>query len=89
MAKIDWKEFFLLFFVQLFQYCIICISYIALAKANYGVVFVTDLVCGVNSYFLIRTIAGTEGKSKLGIVGYVLGGATGSMLAIWISKRLV
>jgi hypothetical protein len=84
-----WKEFFTLFFVQLFQYCIICISYISLAKANYAWTFGTDIICGLNGYFIIRKIAATESKNPLSIVGYTLGGAIGSMLAIWISKRMV
>lgn len=84
-----WKEFFLLFFVQAFQYCIVCISYIALAKGSYAWVFTTDIICGLNGYFLIRKITATETKNVLGIIGYTLGEATGSMLAIWITKRMM
>jgi hypothetical protein len=83
-----WREFFILFFVQLFQYCIVCISYIALNKGSYVWTFATDIICGLNSFFIIRKIATTETKNTLGLVGYVLGGATGSVLAIWLTKRI-
>lgn len=84
-----WKEFWLLFGVQAFQYCIICISYISLAKGSYFWTFSSDIVCGLNGYFIIKKIANSEAKNTLGIIGYTLGGATGSMMAIWIAKRLV
>lgn len=85
-----WKEFAILFAVQFLGYCIVCISYIALAKGSYLITFCTDITCGLNSYFVIRRIsASADNKNPLGLVGYTLGGACGSMLAIWISKTLL
>lgn len=90
MRKLDnWKEFGLMFGVQFFQYCIICISFIALAKGRYVWTFVSDAACGLNSYFIIRRISNSDAKSHLGVIGYTLGGSSGSMLAIWLTKHLM
>jgi hypothetical protein len=83
------KECVTLFAVQFFSYCIICISFIALSKGSYVWTFVTDLVCGLNSFYLIKKVANTEAKNTLAICSFVLGGASGSMLAIWLTKLFI
>lgn len=83
------KEFALLFSVQFFQYCIVCVSFIALAKGSYAWTFITDMACGINSFFIIQRISSMDRKSHSGMVAYTIGGASGSMLAIYLTKRFM
>ena len=80
------KSFMLIFGVQFIQYCIVSISYRAMAQGRYVWTFVTDMIYGLNSFYLIKRIMKSD--SNLEIIGYTLGGACGSMLAIWITKQV-
>jgi hypothetical protein len=51
-----------LFFTQMFAYCVVCVSFIAMNRGNYILTFVTDVGCGLNSYFLIRRVAQAKGR---------------------------
>lgn len=75
-----------LFLTQMFSYCVVCVSFIALAKGNYALTFIADVGCGVNSYFLIRRVSQAKDGDHWGTLSYVLGGATGSVIAIWLMK---
>jgi hypothetical protein len=68
---------------------VVCISFIALAKGSYLWTFVFDLFCALNSFYLIKKVANTEAKNTLAIISFVLGGASGSMLAIWLTKLFI
>ena len=49
--------------------------------------FVTDVGCGLNSYFLIRRVAQAKDGDHIGmVISYILGGATGSIIAMWLTK---
>ena len=83
------KAFCLMFAIQFIQYCICSISYRAMAQARYGATFVTDVVFGLNSFFIVKKIAQEEKETQTAAAfGYTLGGALGSLLAIWLTKRM-
>lgn len=75
-----------LFLTQMFSYCVVCISFIAMNRGHYLMTFIADVGCGVNSYFLIRRVAKAEDGDTAGMMSYILGGATGSVIAIWLAK---
>ena len=75
-----------LFFTQMFAYCVVCISFIAMNRGNYLLTFVTDVGCGLNSYFLIRRVAQAKDGDHIGMVSYIMDGATGSIIAMWLTK---
>jgi hypothetical protein len=84
-----WISFLQFFFIQLVQYCICCISYIALSRYNYTFTAITDTIYGINSFFLIKKIVKSDAAVGLDTLGYVMGGTVGSLLAIWVSKHLM
>jgi len=56
-------------------------------RGNYLLMFVTDVGCGLNSYFLIRRVAQAKDGDHIGmVISYILGGATGSIIAMWLTK---
>ncbi len=89
MNKKKWVSFFQMFSVQMIQYCIVCISYIALSKENYLITAITDTICGINSFFIIKKIIKSDETVGTDAFGYVVGGTLGSLLAIWISKHFM
>jgi hypothetical protein len=80
------REFFLMFGVQSLQYFLITVNLRAASQGLYFWTAVSDMLCAANGFFLIKRVA--ESKSKLGFAGYVLGGATGSIIGIWLSKMV-
>jgi hypothetical protein len=45
------KHCLILFFTQMVSYCVVCISFIAMAKGRYLLTFIADVGCGLNGYF--------------------------------------
>jgi TPP-dependent 2-oxoacid decarboxylase len=84
----QWKEFWTLFAVQLVSYCLFCLSMIVVTRGNYVLTILTDTAYGANSWFIIRRVAKADASSAFGMVGYTVGGTIGSLLAIWITKRV-
>ena len=77
----------LLFFVQLFSYGICSVSYIVMNRGQYALTFGFDLLFGLNAFFIVKRIAKSDDKLGWDATAYTLGGATGSVLAIWITKH--
>jgi hypothetical protein len=80
------KQFSLFFSVQCLQYFLITVNYRAVSQGLYGWTFISDMAVAFNGFLLIKRIA--DDKSRAGLVGYTLGGAVGSVAAIWITKHL-
>ena len=76
-----------LFLVQLVQYCIFCISCIVMNRGQYAATFVTDMFYGLNAFFIVKKIASSDNVLGIEAAAYTVGGATGSVLAIWITKH--
>jgi hypothetical protein len=80
------KDFFVMFFSQLCAYLLITINFRAVAHSNYGWTAGTDLAFAGFNFWLIKRIAKSE--STIAWVGYTLGGVTGSLLGIFVTKFL-
>jgi hypothetical protein len=80
------KDFALFFIIQFVQYFLITVNYRAVAKAYYVWTFASDLAIAANTFFIIKRIG--ESKGHAAFMGYTLGGAFGSLLAIYITKVL-
>ena len=87
--KSTWKNVWLLFAVQLIQYCIVSVSYIVMNRGYYGLTFITDTVYGLNSFFIVKRIVKTGDTLGWEAIGYTLGGSIGSLLAIWVTKHWI
>jgi hypothetical protein len=77
--------FAFMFCIQLIQYFLITVNYRAVAQGRYGATFMSDLAIAANGYMLIHFVANSTGL--LAFSGYALGGAFGSVLAIWVTKK--
>lgn len=81
------KEFFILFFIQVINYSILCVNYRAVAQGQYHLSAASDFLIASLSFFVIRKIA--HGDDHLHQwAGYATGGVAGSYLGIYISKLL-
>lgn len=76
--------FWLFFAVQCLSYGMLCWNYRAIAQARFVGIFVSDLFCAFIGFSLIKYVAGT--KSHVARAGYVLGGAIGSVISVYITK---
>lgn len=85
-AKADLKAAGMMAGVQLLVYFIFSVNARALAQGRTFWTFSSDLVYAAVSYYVIKNVAKNE--SRWGQVGYVLGGAWGSVLAILLTKYI-
>lgn len=67
--------------IQCVSYFLIAVNTHAIAHTRYGLTIASDVFIASMNFFVIRKVAEAKGYSPL--VGYVLGGALGSTLAIW------
>lgn len=75
------REFLFFFGVQALSYGAITWNYRSTAQARFSHMFVSDMLCAFLGFTLIKRIADT--KSRVALAGYVLGGASGSVLSAW------
>ena len=85
-SKADTRDFFLLMGCQFLSYFIYSVNARALAQGRMAWTFFTDLIFAAVNYTIIKQVS--ESKSNMGRLGYVLGGAWGSLLAILLTKKL-
>lgn len=78
------RVFVFFFSVQCLSYGMLCWNYRSVAQAWFGSIFVSDLCCAAITFSLIKHVAGT--KSKVAQAGYILGGAIGSVIAVWLTR---
>jgi hypothetical protein len=79
-------EFLSFFLLQALFYGVLCWNYRAVAQARYASIGVSDMACAAISWTLIKRIG--EAKSKWAQAGFILGGACGSLLSVWITKQV-
>jgi len=60
------------------------INFRAVAQANYLFTGISDFIISIVSFFIMKKVA--EAKSKSAMFGYALGGACGSLIAIFVTK---
>lgn len=80
----DLKSAAIMAAVQLLVYFLFSVNARALAQGRKGWTFGSDLVYAAVSYYVIRKVAKNE--SSWGQLGFVVGGAFGSVLAIYLTR---
>lgn len=87
MSKYFTREACELFGIQFGSYFILTLNYRAIATINYPGTFITDIVVAMLSFASIKRVAAANTTTEARM-GYVLGGATGAMFALWLSTFL-
>jgi hypothetical protein len=80
------KYFGTFFFVQVMNYACLTWNYRAVAQAGYAHVVVSDLCCATISFTLIKIVS--EAKCNAARAGYILGGACGSLVSVFVTKAV-
>jgi hypothetical protein len=86
MKRADIKAFLVMCGSQLLTYFLFSVNARALAQGRMVWTFFTDLIYASISYFVIRRVS--QNQSAFGQIGFVMGGAWGSVLAIALTKKL-
>jgi hypothetical protein len=81
------KRVALFYFTMAFQYCLLVINFRTVAHGSYIGTATTDLILAFNGFYLTKWIGESKGKKEL--AGYVLGGVSGSMIALWLSIHIL
>ena len=84
--KAGWKTFGLMAGCQLTTYFLFSVNARALAQGRVAWTFFSDLLYAAVGYYIIRLVGKNE--SRMGQLGYVMGGAVGSIIAIELTKWL-
>jgi hypothetical protein len=87
MSKYFTREACELFGIQFGSYFILTLNYRAIATINYPGTFITDIVVAMLAFASIKRVAAANTTTEARM-GYVLGGATGAMFALWLSTFL-
>lgn len=74
------------FGVQCLAFGLITWNWRMIAQGRYRSIFVSDLFYSAVNFALIQKVARAD--SEAAWAGYVLGGAVGSVLATWITKKV-
>jgi len=80
------KAFFKPFFLQLIVYSLATWNWRMVAIGNYYGVFTSDIMFATFNFWIIKDVAKSE--SKISWAGYTLGGAIGSLIAIYFTKKI-
>ena len=80
------KELVRFFGLQFVYYFVATWNFRVIAQAHYASILVSDVCLATVSFTLIQRISKSE--SNTARAGFVLGGASGSLLAAWITKTL-
>lgn len=81
-----WRQFFLLFSAQFLSYALLCWNYRAVAKAIIPQAVLSDVMIAALSFKVLKSVQAAD--SDLAWAGYVLGGATGSAVSIYLTKLI-
>lgn len=89
-TKQDWKQFSTLFAAQCASYALLCWNFRAVAKGLIGQTVFSDLLVAALSFKVLKAIMKDEpeNKSNWALLGYVLGGATGSAISLYMTKLI-
>jgi hypothetical protein len=74
-----------LFFGQGLSYMLIVINVRAATKGKYAMTAGSDFLIGIVGFYLIQRIAAAGSWHEM--LAYALGGSSGSVLAIWLTKH--
>ena len=89
MAYSSLKRFAFWFGAEFLLYALVVANGRAYNQANYIATLTTDmLISGFNFWFAVKFINEKENQDKVAMAGCVLGGGTGSVCAILLTKWL-
>jgi hypothetical protein len=81
------RTFILFFALQFTLYLLVTVNFRAIAQARYGWTILTDTLISAAQFWIIRKV-GTSADNSIAWFGFVVGGAAGSTVGIWLSKRV-
>lgn len=79
------KVFFTFFGLMFVNYGLLCINTRMIARGSYLGTALSDTAIAVLAFTLIRSVASTD--ALIAQVGYVLGGVSGAMAGLWLTRR--
>jgi hypothetical protein len=82
-------RFFFCFVVEVVTFFLLCANFRAVAQGLYVWTAITDMIIVFNGMLITKMLFDDE-KSRdwISIAGYTLGGATGSVISIWVTKHV-
>lgn len=81
------KRFAFWFAAEFVLYALIVANGRAFVQANYAATVLTDMmISGFNFGIAVRFINDKDNQDRWAMLGCVLGGATGSVCSIWLTK---
>jgi hypothetical protein len=84
--KTQAKGFALFFVIQMSSYFLVTINQRGVVTYDYTSVIITDVMIASLGYFVIKKIASSTDAIHQW-AGYVSGGVTGSVIALWLSQH--
>jgi hypothetical protein len=81
------KTFILFFALQFMLYFLMTLNFRAIAQARYFWAILTDMLISAAQFWIIRKV-GASAESAIAWSGFVCGGAVGSGLGIYFSKKV-
>jgi hypothetical protein len=84
--KDKFKDFALFFAIQMTSYFLVTINQRGVVTYDYSAVIITDIMIASLGYFVIKKIASSTDAVHQW-AGYVAGGVTGSVIALWLSQN--
>jgi hypothetical protein len=85
----SYLRFLFCFVIEVIAFFLVCANFRAIALGLYFWTAVTDMIIVFNGMLVTKMLFDDE-KSRdwVSIAGYTLGGATGSVLSIWVTKHI-
>ena len=80
------KTFGLFFLLQFLMFALITVNTRAIAQARYRWTILTDILISAFQFLIIRKV-GASAENWVAWSGFVCGGAVGSSLGIYVSKK--
>ncbi len=81
------KTFSLFFGLQFLLYLLVTVNFRAIAQARYGWTILTDTMISAAQFWIIGKV-GSSAENLVALSGFICGGAGGSTLGIYLSKKL-
>lgn len=89
MASSSLKRFAFWFAAEFILYALVVANGRAYNQANYAATLVTDMmISGFNFGIAVKFVEGKENRDRWSLAGCVLGGGTGSLFSIFVTKWL-
>jgi hypothetical protein len=82
------REFFYFFGVQFLNYAVVTWNLRALVLGWYVSMCISDALISIIGFTIIKKISGNESRTAVGMAGYAIGGACGSLFSVFLTKRI-